>query len=800
MAANNALKAKEKGNRLFKEGKIEKQLSETLPRGSVLVRAHPRYLDHLDPKNPVYPSNLSAALYELGDYADAFHSILRSQRLDPEPTIVLKLSARLAKTLSHRLRSGKIHPSVIEKNIKSIQGLEHADSFEHEQSWKLWRTTCLNLASQTQIAYEDRVRLSKIPIFKASPDPRCEYFKFGMDEIMSLFHGWGSGNKDPMNLQASSKEQLEQLAFFFGGAGDARHVYRTIIGLGEEYSRLSTKQQQSIKVPVTINDIHFVAIARNLLHLLIIDKLLSSDLDELARLELEATLVYTYVAWIVPSYVHDRLVAFSKEVKQRLISEPPDLPSWIHVEKISIGAIISAEVRQSWKGNVTIFNGENDEYPNEVLDDFEFIVRIAEFNEDHNLKITDLQAKREWPVFAHVMTFFGGVMDVVKNLKSRLKVEILCGEINSELSKMRLGTDKTRPPDFPRKFMRMWVSNIPDYTQGPLGTALYMLPALQHNVSAAVSANCLLNTGVWKSPDEFCFNYTMLLPRDLKQYLGVHTIKGQTTKMSDIQTLAPTKLPLSLASLPSREELHDWLGRLFLWLIYPGKPKHRPFLIMISFNLAAFTQLLVELNHIGYPSHWLADFLQSILHDTLQTNHTIYTGELPRPVSDLNKITRLHQVRLDPWQAELETILASTRHALPFALLLPEQFASTPQDIGLFKAEPNPNMVFSNSSGLAQSDPVVYLLFYKSGADFNGEGIDDFLGKTLPTLLDGNAKKPEPGSIHIITSVGSVDLKIPEVRWRMSKARVEKMKQEKWSLVVWRTDHYVASKLHVPHR
>ncbi|KAF9526018.1 hypothetical protein CPB83DRAFT_908722 [Crepidotus variabilis] len=940
MAVEHALQAKEKGNKLFLEKKIESSIKQY--------------------KEPSLPVKFERGIVELGDYAGAFHAILRSHALQPDPALVLKLSTRLAKTLSYGLLSGKIHATVIEQNLEAIREIEDNDTSGKGQFWKLWQTTATNLASQVVLAREDRVRLSKMLIYKASPDPKLEYFKFGMDEIMSLSHGWGPRDDHPINFQTMSKEKRGQLAFFLGGAGDGRHVHGTIIGLGEKYSLLTAKQKKDVKVHITVNDIHFVAITCNLLQLLLLDELMNGR-DELVRLELEATLVYIYVAWIVPDYVHDRLVAFCKTIKQRLTSEPPKLPSWIHVESDSIlpitraldfwikntmgakellphvkheppsantsklsnffnsigrenltgmqipvdfdphaddrqdaemlvdmpdsvliemlggsnentrdlmklkrtsegkkelvdlisnavmdnvlrwgmvweskwyqtvkafvphGGLIergknpgfeyfkdvatkkgshkakmsklAAEVRNTWKANVTILNGENEEYPDDVLNDLEFIGRIAEFNETHDLKISDIRSEREWPVFAHVMTFFGGVMEVIKVMKNRLKVEIICGEVNSELLKMKLGTDSTRPEKFPRQFTRMWVSNVPDYTQGTLGSALYMLPALQNDIPSAVSANCLLNSGIWKNLDEFYFNYTMLLPRDLDRYLGVHTVTSPDIVMTDIQTLFPTAHPRPLSALPSREELHEWLKRLLLWLVYPGRPKARPSLIIIPFSLVAFTQLLAELNGVGYPSHWISDFLQSVLDGTMQANFTTYIGELPRPVSDLKKVTELHNVRLDPWHAEFETILASTKHALPFALLLPDQFASTPEEIGLFKARPAPNMNFSIFSGLVQINPSVALLFYK---DLNLRGIDEFLGKTLPALIDGKTKKPEAGSIYIVTSAEGVDLKIPEVRWRMSKARVAKMKQEKWSMVVWRTDHYVATSYAAP--
>jgi hypothetical protein len=46
-------------------------------------------------------------------------------------------------------------------------------------------------------------------------------------------------------------------------------------------------------------------------------------------------------------------------------------------------------------------------------------------------------------------------------LKGRVKVELICAELFSELQLMRNGEDHHRPKDFPRSFLRVWTSNIP---------------------------------------------------------------------------------------------------------------------------------------------------------------------------------------------------------------------------------------------------------------------------------------------------------------------------------------------------
>jgi len=51
--------------------------------------------------------------------------------------------------------------------------------------------------------------------------------------------------------------------------------------------------------------------------------------------------------------------------------------------------------------------------------------------------------------------------DTLVTLKGSVKVEMICTELFSELQSMRNGEDHHRPREFPRSFLRVWMSNIP---------------------------------------------------------------------------------------------------------------------------------------------------------------------------------------------------------------------------------------------------------------------------------------------------------------------------------------------------
>lgn len=59
---------------------------------------------------------------------------------------------------------------------------------------------------------------------------------------------------------------------------------------------------------VTLLDIHFATIARDLLLCMLIDCLAQGELDADAHLEVQTTLVYVYVGWAMPKYCEARSV------------------------------------------------------------------------------------------------------------------------------------------------------------------------------------------------------------------------------------------------------------------------------------------------------------------------------------------------------------------------------------------------------------------------------------------------------------------------------------------------------------
>ncbi|SJL02426.1 uncharacterized protein ARMOST_05753 [Armillaria ostoyae] len=116
-------------------------------------------------------------------------------------------------------------------------------------------------------------------------------------------------------------------------------------------------------------------------------------------------------------------------------------------------------IETTWKPNPSLFDGIQEvkfDYPSVEFNALEMVERITQFNSYH------------------------------------IKIELLQGDISQELMKMAYGIDN-RPPDFPRTFTRMWLSNVPDYTHGPMNMAVFAMPNLDTEPDASVAANYLLN-------------------------------------------------------------------------------------------------------------------------------------------------------------------------------------------------------------------------------------------------------------------------------------------------------------------
>ncbi|KAI0719798.1 hypothetical protein C8T65DRAFT_802334 [Cerioporus squamosus] len=948
---------KQKGNELFKAGAME--------RASKLYAQ----AEKADQSNPVYPSNLSAALFEIGDYLGCVDAVVRASRLlktDPaaKTDLVARLSNRLAKALSYGARSGTIQITEYcsrMNDIDELRGIAFRTANDVTKAaldgvWGEWEATKAEAQLFAEKREESLGALSRLPLFFKPLDHTKEFFPIGSDDLIDLTVGWGSSKDCPVNFQKLSIEQLGQVAFLFGGVGDARHVMSTLCGLSSTYSKLPEAKRGVFRAHLTLLDIHAATLARDLCIFLLLDQLNHTS-DATAKTEIKATLMYIFCGAVMPPYCYDRLQALLKDLKVQITSPNPNLPAYIHVVSDTIPAVLDvldfwltsskstrkmlqahqnmdvfdrpdmpsgsimpgaspefqksleatraakrqgikmyllnmsdAELAQTglvasgesvttarsniraniekfvdilekrtrggnaytrevnwyditkvflppaesrgqhpgfnvawtqvtgsgkitdsvkrkvvshiendWKPNITIFDRNyedpeyfpgGDGYPDMRLNMFDTINQLHRWNERSRPGTQLAVDTLGWDVCS---TFFDEVAAALDTLGTHLTLEFICGGLSEELAKMRFKGDTTRPPEFPRKYLRMWLSNVPDYTHGPLGTILYIVPNLQDDQQAAVASNSLLNTPVWKDDQEFVHTYTLLRIEELPRYLGCKVIDASA--VNGHMVLGPSTLPRPLSELATRDELTTWLTRMLFNTFLPGRTKPPPCNVRLPHNLVAFFGLTIHLHRVGYPAHWLSEFLGRILSGRMVSNIVPFNAEYPIPVRCSTERVAPRPVRTDPWLVDFETIIATAYYAIPFpiAAILPNDFSNEAGDIAVWEAPvkqatrfmPNP---FTFSSPF---EPVTQLLFYRSdkmaAADVIGNMRGIFEGKPTPT----------PGTFFVLTAQEYVQYQTC-VRFRLSRRRVERMRKEKWSMVAYRNDNGIQATLPVP--
>ncbi|KAL4253264.1 hypothetical protein ABKN59_004772 [Abortiporus biennis] len=314
MSQTSAADLKTKGNELFKAGKHAQA-------ASLYTKA-----EEADSKDPVYPSNLSAALYEQGLYSKAIDAILCSWNLiqsssDNKPDLVHKLSLRLVKALAQ----GTDGQSIVDDFVKS-------------------RKTDIAMLEETSLAYT-----TANPSITGADDLRKAWrtWELGHDDPFLLLDRW-SLTPYPLKLKALSAEALSKLAFLYSGCGDGRHAFTTVIHLNHVKATLTKTQQKAFRAHLTLNDIHPVIMARVLILLMMTNDLAEGSYEDVEKIELQASITYTFLGGIVLPYVAERQWNITKNLHEHLSRIPPKLPLWLFVPSGTIPPV-SEELDHSGK-------------------------------------------------------------------------------------------------------------------------------------------------------------------------------------------------------------------------------------------------------------------------------------------------------------------------------------------------------------------------------------------------------------------------------------------------------------------
>lgn len=268
---------RQQGNSLYKQAKLH-----------AAIEKYRAAIDVADAEDPLPVSNLSAALFELGDYNGSFEAALQAQSRNqqagaPDVALKKKLSLRIAQSMlnfGHLPAAAKLpvddfHPRSLSETCArtvAVNGLGTKDD--------TWRAIWTELARYKPILYDT-------PLWSV----------YGHDNFQSMWHDdlakqynlSQTGKHDalrtaPSQMRTRFNYSDESVSFFFGGVGDGRHILQTLTLLTVDYI-FSSKDSPVPRVLMVANDFKPHVLARNLIIWSLMDRLIVAKATRIAESE-----------------------------------------------------------------------------------------------------------------------------------------------------------------------------------------------------------------------------------------------------------------------------------------------------------------------------------------------------------------------------------------------------------------------------------------------------------------------------------------------------------------------------------
>ncbi len=178
--------------------------------------------------------------------------------------------------------------------------------------------------------------LHSLPRYLPTLLPGTEYYVVGHDNACS-------------QIDESMFDQFDTpFAVFFGGVGDARNLYATMLGIDKLEKGITGERTRTYHA--TINDIKASALARDLVMFHLLDDLAAAvGPNEENRTELLATIFFLYVGAVMPKYIFDRIQDTIARVIAILRSGEGKV-DWLHVYERDTPQLLAS--LKSWRGKL----------------------------------------------------------------------------------------------------------------------------------------------------------------------------------------------------------------------------------------------------------------------------------------------------------------------------------------------------------------------------------------------------------------------------------------------------------------
>ncbi|KAL8376860.1 hypothetical protein RB595_007812 [Gaeumannomyces hyphopodioides] len=229
--------ARERGNKLYKEGN--------------LAEAEKAYKEaaELAPDDPSPPSNISAVLFEKGDYAGSLVFAKKAIALSAsEPQDSPKKRRLLSRAVKCHIHALDLEEAASALDALEASGSDDAAAFRDDvaQTQALW-------ASVPDIKAQRKLVLDRLPRYAPDMLDEPEYYSEGHDEPEPLI------DMDPGN----NVPQETDVRLMFCGSGDARNVFTTMVS----YWLFGQLSNSKPKMHITMLDLNPAALARTLVML-----------------------------------------------------------------------------------------------------------------------------------------------------------------------------------------------------------------------------------------------------------------------------------------------------------------------------------------------------------------------------------------------------------------------------------------------------------------------------------------------------------------------------------------------------
>ena len=218
----------------------------------------------------------------------------------------------------------------------------------------------------------------------------------------------------------------------------------------------------------------------------------------------------------------------------------------------------------------------------------------------------------------NLIRYYWHVGRALLDLSGKITLEVDLGSI------VALGAADRDTRSLPTKYHRITLSNIPDYT-GMLSVFTTIAPMLNEkseNIIPSLQSNCLLNTGLWKSYDDYVFSGAALAYQDAEAVFNLSVTDDEPSVWGPFTVWERSGSEKSL----SHEDIRTWIHRLYLMLcLPPDRDCNSTMREEKPGNMSLFLLTLSRcVTHLGIPAHFVA----SILEDLLKKKHLVTKATL----------------------------------------------------------------------------------------------------------------------------------------------------------------------------